>query len=195
MASRNWESYNRTTRSLEEDVVLQRGHPKLPERLLRIAGSLVLTKCSKRLPEGLLFVSGPLVIGEYPYPLPPGLCVGGRIMNVESYPHRFPEGIVRPRFVPEVPHIDATIFRAIQSGGGLEMRDWHTCKTTHCRAGWAITLAGKAGALLEDSMSSYMAGRLIYEASRPDLPCPSFFGDNEKAMEDIRACAEKDPLP
>ena len=35
--------------------------------------------------------------------------------------------------------------KAIEDGGKLDMSTWHRCGTTHCRAGWAITLAGAAG--------------------------------------------------
>ena len=47
--------------------------------------------------------------------------------------------------VPIVKNLDAQILKAISDGGGLEMGKWHTCDTTHCRAGWAITVAGDAG--------------------------------------------------
>lgn len=57
--------------------------------------------------------------------------------------------------------------------------DWHTCETTHCRAGWVVQLAGEAGATL------------IYRASDPDLgPLPDFYCDNETAMRDIKRRAE-----
>jgi hypothetical protein len=63
------------------------------------------------------------------------------------------------------------------------------CGTTHCRAGWAIHLAGREGYDLERRTSSYLAGRLIYEASRPGVACPNFFAPNEDAMADLRKCA------
>ena len=53
------------------------------------------------------------------------------------------------RDAPIVENIDAAILAAINAGGKLKMSDWHTCKTTHCRAGWAVTLAGDAGKELE----------------------------------------------
>ena len=37
------------------------------------------------------------------------------------------------------------------TGNSLEMGLWH-CGTTHCRAGWVITLAGAAGKELEDKV-------------------------------------------
>lgn len=40
----------------------------------------------------------------------------------------------------------------------LNMRNWHTCETTHCIAGWAVHLAGEWGARLERERGSAMAG-------------------------------------
>ena len=97
--------------------------------------------------------------------------------------------------VPVIQNIDAAILAACKREGcALDMRDWHACDTTHCRAGWAVTLAGEAGRALEAKTSPYLAGRLIYEASRPGVPAPDFFADNETAMRDIEDCAAKAPL-
>ena len=97
--------------------------------------------------------------------------------------------------IPVIPHIDAAIVAAIDGGGHLEMKDWHTCNTTHCRAGWAITLAGEAGAALEKKIGSSAAGALIYAASRPGARVPNFYASNDAAMADLRAGAAADPLP
>ncbi len=72
----------------------------------------------------------------------------------------------------------------------MKMRDWHTCGTAHCRAGWAITLAGEAGKALEDRVGPATAGTLIYAKSRPDKPIPNFYANDEEAMADIVACAK-----
>lgn len=93
---------------------------------------------------------------------------------------------------PVVPNIDREILRCIRAGGRLEMCAWHICKTTHCRAGWAVVVAGEEGRKLEEATSTYLAGRLIYEASRPGQPCPDFFCANEAAMADLIACAGED---
>ena len=97
--------------------------------------------------------------------------------------------------VPVVPHIDAAILRAIGDGGHLDMGDWHKCETTHCRAGWAITLAGEGGAALEFAMGPAAAGSLIYAASRPGQKIPNFYASTDAALEDIKAGAAADPLP
>ena len=98
--------------------------------------------------------------------------------------------------VPIVPHIDAAILAAVEGGAGkLDMGDWHRCETTHCRAGWAIHLAGAAGAALEFAMGPASAGSLIYAASRPGKPIPNFYCDNKAALADLRAGAAADPMP
>jgi hypothetical protein len=88
-----------------------------------------------------------------------------------------------------VESIDAAILAAIERGGTLKMNDWHTCKTTHCRAGWAVTLAGEPGKALEDRVGPAAAGALIYAASRPTMPIPDFYASDEDAMASIRADA------
>ncbi len=72
--------------------------------------------------------------------------------------------------------------------GALNMRTWHLCETTHCRAGWAIALAGKDGADLESKVGPAVAGALIYAVST-GRKVPNFYATNEEALADIRACA------
>ena len=93
-----------------------------------------------------------------------------------------------------MPHLDAAILAAIEAGGQLDMRAWHTCATAHCRAGWAVTLAGARGTALEDAIGSAAAGALIYAASRPHLPVPNFYASIDEALADLRAGALADPL-
>jgi len=72
------------------------------------------------------------------------------------------------------------------------MGDWHTCDTTHCRAGWVVTLAGEAGRALEKFHNTMLAAMLIYDASDPNYtinPC-RFYDGNEAAMADMKALAE-----
>lgn len=86
---------------------------------------------------------------------------------------------------PVVPNLDEEILRLVESGKGrLRMSDWHTCETTHCRAGWAVVLAGAAGKALEDNYGTEAAGAIIYVASTGRVP--NFFASNEAAMEDMR---------
>jgi hypothetical protein len=88
--------------------------------------------------------------------------------------------------VPIVEGLDQKVCAAAEAGK-RNMRQWH-CGTTHCRAGWAITLAGEAGTKLENVLGSEAAGRLIYEASTGRV-APDFHASNEAAIADIRHCA------
>ena len=94
-----------------------------------------------------------------------------------------------------IPAIDAKILAAVTARpGSLDMAHWHgaddagpSCETTHCRAGWAVHLAGEAGYALERRFDAAYAGRIIYLASAGY--CPDFYTDNKSAMEDIKARA------
>ena len=88
--------------------------------------------------------------------------------------------------VPIVGGLDQLLADAVDRNG-IDMSAWH-CGTTHCRAGWAVTLAGKAGSALESAVGTEMAGRLIYEAST-GRPAPDFFASNKDALDDIKRCA------
>ena len=71
------------------------------------------------------------------------------------------------------------------------MKDWHTCETTHCRAGWVVTLAGEAGKKLEEFHNTELAAALIYRESSPHkVSAARFFEDDETAMADIKRMAE-----
>ena len=89
--------------------------------------------------------------------------------------------------VPVVEQLDRKILSAIEAGGTLDMSKWHSCETTHCRAGWAITIAGEAGKDLEQKRGAHIAGRMIYLASTGRSP--NFFATNAKALADIQAMA------
>jgi hypothetical protein len=102
----------------------------------------------------------------------------------DSFRARHPE-------VPIVPHLDFTICEIVNTGQGkLDMSDWHSCKTTHCRAGWAIDRAGDAGYALEQKYGSERAGAMIYRASTGRVP--DFFANTEDALKDICEWGAKD---
>jgi hypothetical protein len=87
--------------------------------------------------------------------------------------------------VPVVEALDAKMLQVIESGAGtLNMGTWHTCETTHCRAGWAVKLAGEAGDVLEQKYGPEQAGAMIYRASTGHVPY--FYATNEAALDDIR---------
>jgi hypothetical protein len=76
------------------------------------------------------------------------------------------------------------------------MSDWHTCDTTHCRAGWVIFLAGKDGKELEKKLGTPLAASKIYKSSS-DIEVRwalRFFDNNERAMADMKRCAELEIL-
>lgn len=100
------------------------------------------------------------------------------------------EDKIGPYIIPTVPEIDRAILAEINiSGNALKMNAYHTCETTHCRAGWAVHLAGKPGYELESRIGSCAAAALIYAASRPGLPVPNFYASNTEALIDLEACA------
>ena len=93
--------------------------------------------------------------------------------------------------VPKIENIHAKVLEACSRESALEMGDWHTCDTTHCRAGWVVVLAGEEGKKLEEETSTLFAALQIYKKSSTIIPhMPQFFETNERAMEDIKKCAE-----
>ncbi|HSS38574.1 MAG TPA: pentapeptide repeat-containing protein, partial [Polyangia bacterium] len=101
--------------------------------------------------------------------------------RAQRYRERHPD-------VPVVERLDARILQVVSAGDGrLEMNNWHSCETTHCRAGWAVHLAGAAGYELEKKHGPRIAGAMIYRASTGKAP--HFFADNATALDDIKRCA------
>ena len=97
------------------------------------------------------------------------------------------------RGVPAIENIHQQIYAAASQPDALDMSSWHTCETTHCRAGWAVHLAGEAGAALEFGLGTPAAAALIYLKSDPTLErIPNFHCDNEAALSDMKAMAEKE---
>ena len=93
--------------------------------------------------------------------------------------------------VPRIPNIHQEVFKAASAPGALNMRDWHTCDTTHCRAGWVIALAGEAGRAMEFCMGTPAAAAMIYLASDPKIEkIPDFYCGNTEALEDMKRLAE-----
>jgi acetyltransferase-like isoleucine patch superfamily enzyme len=96
--------------------------------------------------------------------------------------------------VPVIPDLDAQIAAVIaKDSAALDMSGWHTCETTHCRAGWAVTLAGEAGRELEARVGPATAGGRIYRVSTGRWP--DFYAGKAEATADIQRWAAIDPLP
>lgn len=95
------------------------------------------------------------------------------------------------RFIPIIEDLNRKVLKAVtQEGSRLEMNDWHTCKTTHCWAGWIVHIAGKEGYQLEDFTSTLFAAMQIYKKSNGESINPSYFYlSNEDALEKIEALA------
>jgi hypothetical protein len=73
------------------------------------------------------------------------------------------------------------------------MSTWHTCETTHCRAGWVVTLAGEAGKELEAFHNTELAAMLIYrESSSIKVEPWKFYVDNATALADMERCANEE---
>ena len=97
-----------------------------------------------------------------------------------------------PPTIPVIPNIHQSIYAAASNPGALEMGDVHTCENTHCRAGWAIALAGAAGRALEKFYNWELAAMMIYDASDPNFKInpARFYDSNENALADMKKLAE-----
>jgi len=99
------------------------------------------------------------------------------------------------RGAPILPNIHQTVFAASSAPGALDMGQWH-CGTTHCRAGWVVTLAGEEGKVLEEKIGTPAAAMAIYIASDTERwkteRLPNFYCDNDKALADMKRMAEEE---
>jgi len=96
--------------------------------------------------------------------------------------------------VPPVPVID-DIHKKIYAAAtatdeSLNMSTWHSCETTHCRAGWVVHLAGEEGKALERFHNTELAAMLIYKASGYEINPAQFYLDNAGALRDMKSLAE-----
>jgi hypothetical protein len=90
--------------------------------------------------------------------------------------------------VPRVKDLDQKLEEATRKSGSLNMTYWHDRDGVHCRAGWVVTIAGKAGLALEHSLGTCAAAALIYVASGRTI-VPNFHADDLDARADIVRCA------
>ncbi|KVD81900.1 hypothetical protein WS62_23370 [Burkholderia sp. ABCPW 14] len=99
--------------------------------------------------------------------------------------------------IPKIPNIHQAVHGAASQPGALNMGNWHSsCGTSHCRAGWVVTLAGEGGKALEWAMGTATAATLIYLASDPERwkieRLPDFYCGNDEAIEDMKRMAEEE---
>lgn len=102
-------------------------------------------------------------------------------------------GATLPEGIPVIPDIHKAVYAAASQIDALDMSNWHTCNTTHCRAGWVVTLSGEAGKELERRLNNTgTAAALIYQASDPTLErIPSWHVSNDQALDDMKRLAEQ----
>ena len=82
--------------------------------------------------------------------------------------------------VSSEPNLIAKILDQVESQPScLKMDAWHSCDTTHCLAGWAVTLHSQ-GKLLESLIGPNAAGALIFNACCGEAP--DFFSDEKTAV-------------
>ena len=95
--------------------------------------------------------------------------------------------------IPVVADIHKAVYEAASKPKAFDMSSWHTCETTHCRAGWVIHLAEQAGYDLEKATSPVFAAMQIYKASGYQINPSRFFDNNEDAMADMKRLAKGEP--
>jgi hypothetical protein len=106
-----------------------------------------------------------------------GATVGGATLDLNN--------------VPKIPNIHRSVYAAAAELNALNMADWHSCGTTHCRGGWITTLAEDAGRALEERLGTPAAAALIYLASDPTLErIPDFYASSQAALADMKRLAE-----
>ena len=75
---------------------------------------------------------------------------------------------------------------ALSSADALDMATWHSCETTHCIAGWAVTLA-ENGKELEKEFSTAEAGRQLLG----DIAATHFYDSAADAKKWLRSVLEE----
>lgn len=92
---------------------------------------------------------------------------------------------------PVIPDIHRRVYEAATATpDSLDMGYWHTCETTHCRAGWVVHLAGPEGYALEAKYGTGVAAALIYMASDPSLErIPDWYVSDRAARADMKRLA------
>jgi len=93
--------------------------------------------------------------------------------------------------IPSIPDIHTRVYEAASQNNALNMDSWHTCETTHCRAGWVVHLAGEAGKKLEEQTSTLFAAMQIYKASGHEISPCRFFDSNKESLADMKKLAEQ----
>ena len=93
--------------------------------------------------------------------------------------------------IPRIDNIHQRVWKAVSQPMALDMGTWHTCETTHCRAGWVVTLAGEGGKKLEAFHNTELAAILIYRESGYPINPARLYDGNEAALADLKKLAEE----
>jgi hypothetical protein len=101
------------------------------------------------------------------------------------------QGDFTPPVIPKIENIHQRVYAAVSTPNALNMAAWHTCDTTHCRAGWVVHLAGEAGYALERFHNTPLAAQLIYEASGYKINPGRFYDSDADALADMKNLAGK----
>ena len=110
--------------------------------------------------------------------------------NLKGDPDANPATLGQPP-IPKIDNIHSAVLEAASKPGALNMGTWHTCGTTHCRAGWVVHLAGEAGYALERFHNTALAAQLIYRESGAPINPGRFYETDDEAMADMQAAALK----
>jgi hypothetical protein len=88
--------------------------------------------------------------------------------------------------IPKIEEIDKKVYECASKENALNMSNWHTCETTHCRAGWVVHLAGDEGRRLEEFHNTELAAMLIYRESGSPINPSRFYDSNTEALVDMK---------
>ena len=97
-----------------------------------------------------------------------------------------------PPEIPIIKNIHQAVYAAASKEGCFDMGSWHTCGTTHCRAGWVVHLSGDAGYALERFHNTPLAAQLISKASGYRINPSRFYDTNEVALAEMKRLAEEE---
>lgn len=92
---------------------------------------------------------------------------------------------------PIVEDLHRKVYEAASQPKALDMGSWHTCGTTHCRAGWIVAIAGEAGFEYERAVGgdTAFAAMQIAKASGAPISPVRFFDTDADALADMKRMA------
>jgi hypothetical protein len=157
------------------------------------------------LPDGVTSVGDIRLYSGATLTLPDGVTSVGYIRLDSGATLTLPDGDNLPKVIGhEMPDRETARARLIEVAqhalrpGALNMQRWHNesrgCGTVHCIAGWAVSLAGKAGYDLEKKVGQPAAGNILLGVEASHL----FYLNNHEArtaLHKVLSDAGLEPLP